>query len=79
MFAVLLRASITFIVAPFLIYFWMQGMGPLIDVIDGFGVEESSHASWLTSTVEWLPLIVLLSLIIWIIAAAVTQRNSVGV
>jgi len=53
-------------------------MQPIINIIDGFGVEESQHAEWLATTVEWMPLVVLLSLIVLVVAAAVAHRDATG-
>lgn len=75
----LLRAAITFAISPVLIWIWMQPMDSLIETIEEFGVEESSHPEWLTYTAEYFPLIVLLSLIIWVVAAAVQHRGATGV
>ena len=76
MFSTLLRAAITFAAAPLLLWAWALGMNPVIEVIDELGAEGSQNADWLATTVEWLPLIVLLSLIIWVINGALVQRQS---
>lgn len=75
MFSVLLRAAITFLVAPILIFVWAMGMNPLIDAIADFGVADSRHVEWLGATVDWLALVVLLSLVIWVVAAALEHRG----
>lgn len=76
MFSTVLRAAITFAVAPLLLWAWALGMGPVIDVIDDLGAQGSQNADWLATAVEWMPLIVLLSLIIWVINGALIQRRS---
>ncbi|WP_156184198.1 hypothetical protein [Halostagnicola sp. A56] len=78
MFSVWLRAAITFLVAPILILVFWRVMGPITGIIKSFGVGPSSHAGQLTMTAIWFPFIVLLSLVIWIVAAAVYQRSQTG-
>ncbi len=78
MFSVLVRAGFTFAIVPVIYLAWRQAMNPLIDAIEGFGAEGSDHAEYLTTTVEWLPFLILISILIWVIWTPAQQRRLVG-
>lgn len=79
MFRVFLSAAVTFVAAAILVWIWGEAMQPLINTIDSFAVEQSQHAEWFAATVEWMPLVILLSLITLVVAAAVAHRGATGV
>ena len=78
MFSVYLRAAITFLATPILLWVQLQAMNPIIDVVTSFGVQDSPLEGYMTATLEWLPLVILLSLVFWVVSAAIVQRQAAG-
>ena len=78
MFSTYLRAGITLLLAAPLLWLHQFIAEPLVAELETMARPDSPLIDWLLTFVEWFALIVLLSLVIWVVAAAVEQRQTVG-
>lgn len=75
MFSTLLRAGITLLLSAPLLWLHLYVAEPLVDQLDAMAAEGSPFAGWLATFAQWFAVIVLLSLVIWVVADAVAQRD----
>lgn len=76
MFWILLAAAIVFLAAAVAIWFWLYPVRELVAVLEDVGPEESPLVGWFTEAAEWMPFLVLLSIVVLLVAGAIYNRSS---
>lgn len=77
MFGTTLRVAVTFLAAALALWVYQTMMDPFVGVMQTQAAGPSEHAAQIETAVLWLPLMVLFSLAIWWIAAAIFQRRAI--
>ena len=76
MFSTYLRAGITLLVAPICIWVWQQVMTPAMELMHELARPDSPMPGYFELVIMWITPLVLFSLVIWVVTAALLQRQA---
>lgn len=78
MFAIILRAAVTLLIAAPAIWAWREMMSPALEELAGIAGEDATTVGYLTNAVEWFALVALLMILVYIVVGAIEERQSPG-